>query len=71
MLSHLQFFPGGDRACRLAILLAIEYAWNVYPSTNLSSGVLVAANAALLVGVWFGYPEGKSAYSRDGDAKIE
>ncbi|KAI0709420.1 glycosyltransferase family 58 protein [Earliella scabrosa] len=58
---------------RLLLMLAIEYAWNVYPSTNLSSGVLVAANAALLVGVWFGYPEGKHARStsRDGDAKTE
>ncbi|TBU65668.1 glycosyltransferase family 58 protein [Dichomitus squalens] len=45
---------------RLALLLGIEYAWNVFPSTNLSSGILVAANAALLLGIWFGYPEGKS-----------
>ncbi|CDO72863.1 hypothetical protein BN946_scf185002.g48 [Trametes cinnabarina] len=43
---------------RLALLLAIEYAWNVYPSTSLSSGMLVAANAALVLGIWFGYPEG-------------
>ncbi|KAI0362274.1 mannosyltransferase [Trametes cingulata] len=45
---------------RLAFLLAIEYAWNVYPSTSLSSGVLLAANAALVVGLWFGYPEGRN-----------
>ena len=43
----------------VALLLAIEYAWNVFPSTNLSSGILVAANAALLLGIWFGYPEGQ------------
>ncbi|KAI8998500.1 mannosyltransferase [Trametes punicea] len=46
---------------RLALLLAIEYAWNVYPSTSLSSGVLVAANAALVLGIWFGYPEGRTS----------
>ena len=45
-------------------MMAIEYAWNVYPSTDISSGVLVAANAALLVGVWFGYPEGKLVHPR-------
>lgn len=36
----------------------IEYAWNVYPSTNLSSAVLLVGNSLLLVGVWFGYPNG-------------
>ncbi|KAI0748277.1 glycosyltransferase, partial [Daedaleopsis nitida] len=49
---------------RLVIMAAIEYAWNVYPSTNLSSSVLVTANAALLVGIYFGYPEGKAVYRR-------
>ncbi|KAI0636819.1 mannosyltransferase [Trametes polyzona] len=55
---------------RIALLLAIEYAWNVYPSTSLSSGVLLAANAALVLGIWFGYPEGR-APCRDSDAKTE
>ncbi|KAH9857032.1 mannosyltransferase [Lenzites betulinus] len=45
---------------RLALLLAIEYAWNVYPSTALSSGVLLGANVALVMGIWFGYPEGRA-----------
>ncbi|OBZ75976.1 putative Dol-P-Man:Man(5)GlcNAc(2)-PP-Dol alpha-1,3-mannosyltransferase [Grifola frondosa] len=44
---------------RLMILLGIEYAWNVFPSTSFSSGLLCVANAVLLAGVWFGYPEGK------------
>lgn len=44
---------------RLAILAGIEYAWNVYPSTTLSSGTLLAANGLLLIGVWSGFPEGK------------
>lgn len=43
---------------RLAIRLAIEYAWNVYPSTNLSSSVLLASNALLLAGVWLGNSNG-------------
>ncbi|KAL1944589.1 hypothetical protein VTO73DRAFT_3019 [Trametes versicolor] len=45
---------------RVALLLAIEYAWNVYPSTSLSSGVLVASNVALVLGIWFGFPEGRT-----------
>jgi len=38
---------------KIALRFAIEYAWNVYPSTPLSSLVLVGSNALLLVGVWF------------------
>ena len=33
-----------DGRFRLALLLAIEYAWNVFPSTNLSSGVLLVSH---------------------------
>lgn len=45
---------------RLALILCIEYTWNVFPSTTLSSGLLLAANTSLLVGVWFGFAEGKA-----------
>lgn len=45
---------------KLVLLMAIEYAWNVYPSTTLSSSVLLAGNSLLLVGVWFGFPNGKA-----------
>ncbi|EKM83063.1 hypothetical protein AGABI1DRAFT_118456 [Agaricus bisporus var. burnettii JB137-S8] len=45
---------------KLALLLMIEYAWNVYPSTDLSSAALLAGNSLLLIGVWFGYPNGAS-----------
>ena len=40
---------------RLAIIVGTEYAWNVFPSTDLSSGLLVTANVALLVGLWYGW----------------
>ncbi|KAG1827034.1 glycosyltransferase family 58 protein [Suillus subaureus] len=44
---------------QMALIGTIEYAWNVYPSTPLSSGLLLAANLVMLLGIWFGYPEGK------------
>jgi len=47
---------------KLALLLAIEYAWNTFPSTPLSSGVLFIANTFLLLGIWFGFAEGKARY---------
>lgn len=39
---------------------AIEYAWNVYPSTTRSSVVLCISHVVLLGGIWFGYAEGRS-----------
>ena len=37
---------------------AIEYAWNVYPSTTRSSVVLCVSHVILLGGIWFGHAEG-------------
>ncbi|KIK03831.1 glycosyltransferase family 58 protein [Laccaria amethystina LaAM-08-1] len=37
---------------KIALVAAIEFAWNVFPSTTLSSGILFAANSLLLVGIW-------------------
>ncbi|KZO99402.1 glycosyltransferase family 58 protein [Calocera viscosa TUFC12733] len=45
---------------KLSIWAAIEYAWNVYPSTVVSSGILLAGNALLLLGVFFGDANGKA-----------
>ncbi|KAI0093547.1 glycosyltransferase family 58 protein [Irpex rosettiformis] len=50
---------------KLLLLLGIEYSWNVFPSTPISSGVLLLSNVALLTGVWFGYPEGKDPGKAD------
>ncbi|KLO12625.1 glycosyltransferase family 58 protein [Schizopora paradoxa] len=44
---------------KLAILASIEYAWNVFPSTNVSSSVLLVSHIILLLGIWFGWPSGK------------
>jgi len=44
---------------KLAIMIGIEYAWNVFPSTSISSGILLASNSLLVIGIWFGYPSGK------------
>ena len=46
---------------RLIIVGSIEYAWNVYPSTTLSSAVLGVAHVVLVAGIWFGYAEGRRA----------
>ncbi|EJT98393.1 glycosyltransferase family 58 protein [Dacryopinax primogenitus] len=44
---------------KLSIWAGIEYAWNVYPSTVPSSIILVAGNALILLGVFFGTSNGK------------
>ncbi|GAA95532.1 glycosyltransferase family 58 protein [Mixia osmundae IAM 14324] len=38
---------------RILVLLAIEYAWNVFPSTAVSSAILLASHLALLAGLYF------------------
>jgi len=65
--QHLPFL--GQRTkyplpLQLLIMVGIEYAWNVFPSTSLSSGILLASNCALVIGIWFGYAEGKQVKSR-------
>ncbi|PPQ67648.1 LOW QUALITY PROTEIN: hypothetical protein CVT25_012676 [Psilocybe cyanescens] len=44
---------------KLALILGIEYAWNVFPSTSFSSGTLMICNVLLLAGVWSGYSTGR------------
>ncbi|KAH7337777.1 glycosyltransferase family 58 protein [Rhizoctonia solani] len=56
---------------RIAILAAIEYAWNTYPSTDLSSGLLLGAHVLLIVGVWFGFPEGTNTSMVRWDDEVE
>ncbi|KAJ2779554.1 dolichyl-P-Man:Man(5)GlcNAc(2)-PP-dolichol alpha-1,3-mannosyltransferase [Coemansia javaensis] len=48
LLLHYTRLPLGAQA---ALWLAIEAAWNVYPSTSASSAALLAANAAVLAAV--------------------
>jgi len=48
---------------KIGVLACIEYCWNVYPSTILSSSLLTLGNAALVIGIWHGYPEGKDSMS--------
>ena len=62
--SHFSSPVPNSRVPRLAILAGIEYAWNVFPSTTASSGILLAANISLLLGIWFGFPEGRLTASR-------
>jgi len=47
------------RFLSVGLLAAIEYAWNVYPSTDASSTILLVSHAVLLLGIWSGWPEGK------------
>ena len=56
---------------RVAILGAIEYGWNVFPSTLNSSMGLTFANAFLLAGVYYGHPTGLSRRRRLADADEE
>jgi len=41
---------------KLALILAIEFSWNIYPSSTFSSLLLVSSNVALLYGTWISHP---------------
>ncbi|KAF9036614.1 glycosyltransferase family 58 protein [Panaeolus papilionaceus] len=47
---------------KVLLFFGIEYAWNVFPSTFTSSAILLACNILLVVGIWFGYPNGKRTF---------
>ncbi|KIK59804.1 glycosyltransferase family 58 protein [Collybiopsis luxurians FD-317 M1] len=38
---------------RLLLVGTIEYAWNIYPSTTISSSALLGTNILVIAGVWF------------------
>ena len=40
----------------LALLLLVEYCWNVFPSTPASSGLLAAAHTTVFAALWFSTP---------------
>ncbi|KNA19570.1 hypothetical protein SOVF_060290 isoform A [Spinacia oleracea] len=42
---------------RIALFVAVEYCWNVYPSNNYSSGILVCIHLMILWGLWIAPPE--------------
>ncbi|KAJ7489828.1 glycosyltransferase family 58 protein [Mycena galericulata] len=43
---------------KIGLIMAIEYSWNVFPSTPFSSTSLLVANTILLGGIATGYPNG-------------
>ena len=43
--------------CRVFLLLTIEYCWNVYPSTVLSSTLLHSAHSFILLALYLSHRE--------------
>lgn len=48
---------------RLALPFTIEYAWNVFPSTSMSSLLLLGSHIVLLAGLW-------ASRAGDGDGNV-
>lgn len=46
------YTPALPAVAKIGLLLVIEYCWNVYPSTPLSSGLLHLCHAVLLLALW-------------------
>ncbi|KAG5514250.1 hypothetical protein RHGRI_035601 [Rhododendron griersonianum] len=43
--------------CSLMLFVAVEFCWNVFPSTNYSSALLLCAHLVILWGLWTAAPE--------------
>jgi alpha-1,3-mannosyltransferase len=54
---YLLWRSGAHPALQYALWAVQEWAWNVYPSTSISSGVVVGALATTVVLVWIGARE--------------
>lgn len=64
-LPYLAWFTDFDVKVKLLLLGLIELAWNTYPSTDFSSGILHACHIVLLFGI------GKHLFKRQQSEKIK
>lgn len=64
LIATLSFLLSLLSSLSAAIFCMIEYGWLTYPSTTISSSLLVAGNVLVLVGVWCGDAEGKEELPR-------
>lgn len=65
-LPYLLSVTGWNPLIQIGVWFAEEWAWNMFPSTPLSSLVVVSTNLAIVTGVWFGTK--KDALAQEGVA---
>ncbi|XP_058200134.1 dol-P-Man:Man(5)GlcNAc(2)-PP-Dol alpha-1,3-mannosyltransferase isoform X1 [Rhododendron vialii] len=56
-LPYLLWRTSFPTLLRLMLFEAVEFCWNVYPSTNYSSALLLCAHLVILWGLWTAAPE--------------
>jgi ALG3 protein len=56
-MPYLLWQTNWHPAVQVLTFLFEEWAWNVFPSTRMSSFVVVAVYAAVLSGVWWNWTE--------------
>lgn len=63
-LPYLVWFTDYNFSLRFLIMGLIEYAWNTYPSTNISSALLHISHVILLAGIGHKLMRGQSLYGK-------
>ncbi|KAH7836766.1 hypothetical protein Vadar_005388 [Vaccinium darrowii] len=56
-LPYLLWRTSFPTLLRLVLFVAVEFCWNVYPSSNYSSALLLCAHLVILWGLWTAAPE--------------
>jgi alpha-1,3-mannosyltransferase len=56
-MPFLLWRTGWHPSIQLAMFLLEEWSWNVFPSTRMSSFVVVSIYAIVLLGVWWNWGE--------------
>ncbi|CAL0308486.1 unnamed protein product [Lupinus luteus] len=69
-LPHLLWITHYPTFLRLILFVGVEYCWNVYPSNNFSSALLLFLHLIILLGLWsappqYPYVQDKSSSHKD------
>ncbi|CAL0308485.1 unnamed protein product [Lupinus luteus] len=69
-LPHLLWITHYPTFLRLILFVGVEYCWNIYPSSNFSSALLLFLHLIILLGLWsappqYPYVQDKSSSHKD------
>ncbi|KAE9615868.1 hypothetical protein Lal_00017214 [Lupinus albus] len=68
-LPHMLWITNYPTFLRLILFVGVEYCWNIYPSNNFSSALLLFLHLIILWGVWSAPPQNPYAEDKSSSEK--